>query len=145
MRSESENLNARFHAYELPGGWSVFAGRTDDDNDLLSITLASPDDWWFHAASGVPGSHVILRARPDAEPPREILKQAAAIAAYHSKARAASNVTVSCTRARYVTKPRRAKPGLVQIEHETTYKVRPAIPHPSRTARASEVRGDTVS
>ncbi|HXW82948.1 MAG TPA: NFACT RNA binding domain-containing protein [Candidatus Binataceae bacterium] len=142
MRPDTENLGARFYAYELVGGWKVFAGRTEDDNDLLSTTFAHPDDWWFHAGSGVPGSHVILRARPDGDPPREILRQAAAIAAYHSKARAASNVPVSCTRARYVTKPRRAKPGLVQIEHETTYKVRPMTPHPARTARVSDLENE---
>jgi predicted ribosome quality control (RQC) complex YloA/Tae2 family protein len=48
--------------------------------------VAEDEDWWFHADS-VPGSHVILRAKPDAEPSRETLRQAAAIALYYSKAR----------------------------------------------------------
>src|SRR5215470_12429125 len=105
--------DARFYSYELPGGWSVLAGRTDDDNDVLSTTVVQPDDWWFHAASGVAGSHVILRARIGEQPSREVLRMAAAIAAYHSKARAASNVLVSLTRGRHVSKPRRGKAGLV--------------------------------
>lgn len=103
------------------------AGKTDEDNDRLSIKVAKPDDWWFHVR-GMPGSHVILRAKPGEEPDRETLKRAAAIAAYHSKARAGGVVAVSCTRARYVTKPAGAKPGMVQIRRETLIKVRPGLP-----------------
>ena len=51
-----------------------------------------------------------------------------AIAAWHSKKREAKQVAVSCTRGRYVTKPRGAKPGTVEIRKEKVLKVRPAIP-----------------
>jgi hypothetical protein len=37
-------------------------------------------------------------------------------------------VPVSCTRARYVSKPRGAKPGTVTIAKERVLKVRPALP-----------------
>ena len=125
----------RIHSYELPGGWTLFAGATDDDNDVLSTTLAAPDDWWFHA-EGVPGSHVVLRAKPDEDPGRDTLRQAAAVAAYHSKARAAGTVRVHCTRARYVRKPRSAKPGTVEVNHGTVLRVRPDI------SFARRVRGE---
>jgi predicted ribosome quality control (RQC) complex YloA/Tae2 family protein len=112
--------------YRLPGGWKVLAGRTDADNDHLSLRVARPDDWWFHVR-GMPGSHVILQVPPGEEPDRQTLKRVAAIAAYHSKAREASVVAVSCTRARYVTKPSDAKVGTVQIRKEVVFKVRPAL------------------
>lgn len=115
--------------YRLPGDWVVLAGRTDADNDRVSLRLARPDDWWFHVR-GMPGSHVILRSRPGEEPDRETLKRAAAVAAYHSKAREGGVVAVSCTRARFVSKPRGAKPGTVQIRRESVLKVRPALPSP---------------
>jgi predicted ribosome quality control (RQC) complex YloA/Tae2 family protein len=76
----------------------------------------------------MPGSHVVLRVPPGTEPDRAVLKQAAAIAAYHSKARKGGVVAVSGTRARNVTKPRGAKPGTVAIRRETVFKVRPALP-----------------
>jgi predicted ribosome quality control (RQC) complex YloA/Tae2 family protein len=112
--------------YRLPGGWKVLVGRTDADNDHLSLRVARPDDWWFHVR-GMPGSHVILQVPPGEEPDRQTLKLAAAIAAYHSKAREAGVVAVSCTRARYVTKPRDAKAGTVQIRKELVFKVRPTL------------------
>lgn len=121
----SKNLNA--HRYELPGGWEVLAGKTNTDNDLLSLKVARPHDWWFHVR-GMPGSHVVLKVKEGEEPDRNTLKTVAAIAAYHSKARSGGVVPVSCTRARFVTKPKGAKPGTVSIRKETVLKVRPAIP-----------------
>jgi predicted ribosome quality control (RQC) complex YloA/Tae2 family protein len=128
----NENLNIepgdpRVYEYDLPGGWTVLAGKTDADNDRLSLQFAKPHDWWFHVR-GMSGSHVILRARSGEEPDRETLKRAAAIAAYHSKARRGGIVAVSGTLARYVTKPRGAKPGTVRIRKDTVFKVRPALP-----------------
>jgi predicted ribosome quality control (RQC) complex YloA/Tae2 family protein len=113
----------------------VLAGATDADNDYLSSEIAEPDDWWFHADK-VPGSHVILRARSDAEPSRETLQQAAAVAAYHSKARNAGTVAVRCTRARYVSKPRGVKIGTVNVSRGSVLKVRPDISFATRV-RAS--------
>jgi predicted ribosome quality control (RQC) complex YloA/Tae2 family protein len=96
----------------------------------LSLRVAGPDDYWFHV-HGLPGSHVVLEAREGETPDRATLKQAAAIAAYHSKARNAGVVPVSCTRARNVSKPRGAPLGTVQIRGETTLKVRPGLPTPN--------------
>jgi predicted ribosome quality control (RQC) complex YloA/Tae2 family protein len=111
----------------LPGDWEVVAGRTDADNDLLSVKLAHPNDWWFHVR-GQPGSHVVLRVPAGREPEQRVLEQAAAIAAWHSRLRKSSRVAVSCTRARFVSKPRGAEPGTVQIRREKVIKVRPALP-----------------
>jgi predicted ribosome quality control (RQC) complex YloA/Tae2 family protein len=129
MTTDSRNPDeqARLLHYTLPGGWQVLVGRTDADNDRLSLYIAKPNDWWFHIR-GMPGSHVLLLARPGDDPERATLKRAAAIAAYHSKARTAGLVAVSCTRARYVTKPRDAPPGMVQIRKEVVLKVRPEAP-----------------
>ncbi|MBW2605235.1 MAG: DUF814 domain-containing protein [Deltaproteobacteria bacterium] len=113
--------------YTLPGDWTVIAGKTDADNDRLSLKTAGPNDWWFHVR-GMPGSHVILRSKPGRDPDRKTLKTAAAVAAYHSKARNGGVIAVSCTRARFVTKPKGAKPGTVHIRKESVIKVRPVLP-----------------
>jgi predicted ribosome quality control (RQC) complex YloA/Tae2 family protein len=110
--------------YRLPGGWVVLAGRTDAANDHLSLKLARPNDLWFHVR-GMPGRNVVLRVPADASPSRAVQELAAAIAAYHSKARDAGTIAVSCTEARHVSKPRGAKPGTVTIRKEKVLKVRP--------------------
>jgi predicted ribosome quality control (RQC) complex YloA/Tae2 family protein len=112
--------------YELPGGWTVLVGGSAATNDLLSTELAAPADWWLHV-DGMPGSHVILRGRDDAAAGRETLRQAAAVAAYHSKARSNATVGVLVTRARYVSKPRAAKPGTVSVARGRVMRVRPGI------------------
>jgi len=123
--SSAHTQQGRLRTYTLPGGWQVLVGRTDADNDYLSFRVARPDDWWFHVR-GMPGSHVILQGPPGADPDRETLQRAAAIAAYHSKARTARVVAVSGTHVRDVSKPRGAKAGTVQIRHEKVFKIRPA-------------------
>jgi predicted ribosome quality control (RQC) complex YloA/Tae2 family protein len=135
----------RILQYELPGEWTVLVGATDADNDYLSTKVAESNDWWFHA-DGVPGSHVILRAKPDAEPSRETLRQAAAIAAYHSKARNAGLTGVHCTRARNVKKPRGVKTGTVTVSRGDTLRVRPDVSAATRVKAQlpadDEAKGD---
>ena len=126
-KEERGRPRADLREYELPGGWRVLVGKTEADNDALSLRIAAPGDWWFHV-HGMPGSHVVLEGKEGEEPDRETLRMAAAIAAYWSKARAGGVVPVSCTRARYVTKPRGAKAGTVSIRKERIIKVRPAVP-----------------
>ena len=133
----------RIIAYEIPGGWTVLAGATDADNDYLSSEIAEPDDWWFHADK-VPGSHVILRARFDAEPSRDTLRQAAAVAAYHSKARNAGTVPVHRTRARYVSKPRGVKSGTVHVSRGSVLKVRPDISFATRVRVTNKTQSSKV-
>jgi predicted ribosome quality control (RQC) complex YloA/Tae2 family protein len=122
--------------YELPDGWSVFAGRTDAANDSVSVRLTRARDRWFHVR-GMPGGHVVLRVPADREPDRATVERAAAIAAYHSKARAGGVVPVSMAEGRHVSKPRGAKAGLVEIRKEAVLKVRP----PSDEEMAAMRRG----
>lgn len=125
---ERRAVAPKLREYLIPGGFTVLAGKTDEDNDRLSIKIARANDWWFHARA-VPGSHVILKVEPGSpEPGRETLKIAAAIAAWHSKAKGGGIVPVSATLAQNVTKPRGAKPGTVEIKKEIVLKVRPALP-----------------
>jgi len=114
-------LAAGIVEYRLPGDWLVLAGRTDAANDHLSLQLAGPGDLWFHIR-GMPGGHVVLRVPEGRVPDRATEELAAGIAAYHSKARSAGTVAVSCTEGRNVSKPRGSKPGTVTIRKERVLK-----------------------
>jgi len=117
----------RFHEYMLEGGYRTLAGKSDADNDELTFHVGRSDDWWFHV-KGMPGSHVILLLEDKPEPNKNILKKAAAIAAWHSKAREGGVVAVIGAKLRHVRKPRGAKPGTVTVSKETLFKVRPEVP-----------------
>ena len=125
-KSQPGEHAVRLIEYILPGGWKVLAGRTDADNEHLSLRVARPDDWWFHVR-GMSGSHVILQGPPGEDADRQTLKRAAAIAAYHRKARQAGGVAVSGTRARYATKAPETKVGTAQIRKEVGFKGRPTL------------------
>jgi len=93
-------------------------GKQASDNDVLSTDPQhrDNDDWWLHA-SGCPGSHVVVRAATVGTPtlPREVELDAAVLAANYSKAAKTGNVPVNLCKARQVSKPFGAKPGLVQL------------------------------
>lgn len=129
MRRQYTPPQPKYWCYSLGSGWQAWAGKTDEDNDLLSFTCAKSEELWFHAHS-VPGSHVILKAPEgcDEAPSRDLIHATAAIAAYHSKARNGGMVPVCYTQAKHVGKERGAKAGSVVIKRETVIKVRPAIP-----------------
>ncbi len=103
-----------------PDGMVVLVGRTAHDNDVLSLKLAGPKDFWYHVASGS-GSHVVVR-NPDAlaRPPKATESFAAALAAGYSKARLGGRVAVHTTVAADVSKPRGLVPGKVVIRRWRT-------------------------
>jgi predicted ribosome quality control (RQC) complex YloA/Tae2 family protein len=117
----------QLHQYHLAGGWTILAGKTDADNDELSLKIAKQNDTWFHVR-GCPGSHVILHSDLGNRPGRELLRTAAAVAAWHSKARRGNKVPVSFTLAKYVSKPKKAEPGSVIIRNDRVLIVKPSIP-----------------
>lgn len=124
----------RFRSKE---GWDVLIGKSSDANDHLTLHIARPEDYWFHA-HGCPGSHVVLRRGKGAnEPSKATLEEVASWAAFHSKARTAGKVAVIYTQKKYVRKPRGAKPGTVYVEREKMIMVRPVEP-PRPTLVAEE-------
>jgi len=108
-----------------PDGMTVLIGRTARDNDILSLKLASPADFWFHVA-GESGSHVVVR-NPDrlSRLPRETRRFAAALAAGYSRARHGGSVAVHESRIRYISKKRGMAPGKVLMARHETLRVRP--------------------
>ncbi len=105
-------------------GWEILVGRNSAGNDHLTTKLARPDDLWLHA-EGLPGSHVLVRNPKRTDIPIDVLIKAASLAARSSKGKAAGKVPVTYTQARYVRKPKGAKPGLVVLSRRKTVMVRP--------------------
>jgi len=98
-----------------PDGMTVLVGRTAADNDVLSLQLGGPRDFWLHVAAES-GSHVVVRNPGGLERlPRETERLAAALAARYSKARRGGRVAVHVTTCAEVSKPRGLPPGQVVL------------------------------
>lgn len=113
-KREAEPLRPRRVECE---GYVILVGRNSRQNDELTRN-AHAEDLWLHARQR-PGSHVVIqtRGKPEAVPERVRLR-AAQLAAYYSKGREATKVPVICTRAKFLKKPKGAKPGLVLVSKE---------------------------
>lgn len=123
----SEKDAAHPRRYRTSTGWSVWAGRNNRENDLLTHRLAARDDLWFHA-HGYPGSHVVLRREGRKEEPgAQTLREAASLAAYWSKGKTARKVPVVYTLVKFVSKPRGGAPGQAVIRREKTLMVEPGL------------------
>ncbi len=124
----TDDIKSKFKHYIIDGRYDVFVGKDSTNNDLLTMKFAKQNDYWFHARS-VPGSHVVLKVTNTKEPvPKNILKNAAAIAAYHSKAKTSGLAPVSYTFKKYVTKKKGMEPGKVILLREEVLLVKPEIP-----------------
>lgn len=116
-----------FREFQLDNDWAVFVGKSATSNDELTFAFAQKDDYWFHAWQAA-GSHVVLRApNKKAIPDKKILNQAAALAAYYSKAKTSAKVPVIYTRVKYVRKIRGAA-GKVTCTNEKELMVKPLKP-----------------
>jgi predicted ribosome quality control (RQC) complex YloA/Tae2 family protein len=106
-------------------GYEIAVGRNDRDNDALTFKIARPQDLWLHAAD-YPGSHVIIRnpKRQEAVPHRTIA-EAAGVAALYSQARSEGKAAIHYTQKKFVSKPPRAKPGLVRLSSFKSILVEP--------------------
>lgn len=104
------------------GGYRLLVGKNNVQNDYLTFKLADKDDVWFHTKD-IPGSHVIMVTGGD-EPSAQDYTEAAAVAAYYSKA-TQELVAVDYTRVRNIKKPQGAKPGFVIYKTNYTAYVKP--------------------
>jgi predicted ribosome quality control (RQC) complex YloA/Tae2 family protein len=117
-----------FRLFTVAGGFQVWAGKSGENNDLLSTRHTAKNDLWFHAR-GVGGSHVVLKVGTGkGEVSKQAIEQAAAIAAYYSKMKNSKLVPVAMCEGKYVRKPKGVPAGTVTLEREKTLFVEPALP-----------------
>ena len=122
------DIQVPYRRYELGNGYEVWVGRNAAQNDRLTTRDARKYDLWLHAR-GVSGSHTVLRLpRRQETPPASIVEKAAAIAAYHSRARTSELAPVIVAEKRYVRKPRKSPLGTVVVDREEVLIVKPEIP-----------------
>jgi predicted ribosome quality control (RQC) complex YloA/Tae2 family protein len=126
--NDKEDLSSKFKHYIIENKYDLYVGKDSKNNDLLTTKFAKQNDYWFHSR-GSSGSHVILRIHNSKESvPKSVLKKAASIAAYHSKAKTAGIVPVVYTFKKYVVKKKGDPAGTVHLLREDVLLVKPEIP-----------------
>jgi hypothetical protein len=114
-----------YKSYRTSGGIDVLVGRGARANDELTYDIAKPDEVWLHARD-VTGAHVVMRWSQEGAPPARDLHEAAALAAWYSRARGSVVVPVDWTRRRHVRRARGGPPGRALVERAQTVMARPS-------------------
>ena len=97
--------------YLSSDGFHMYVGKNNFQNDELTFSFATGNDWWFHAKDA-PGSHVIVKTNGE-ELPDRTFEEAGRLAAHYSKARGGEKVEIDYVEKKHVKKPKGAKPGFV--------------------------------
>ena len=117
-----KQIKARPMRFKTSGGYELLVGRNNVQNDHLTFKMAEKHDIWFHTKD-IPGSHVIMITGGE-EPSERDYTEAAALAAYYSKA-TQDLVAVDYTAVKNIKKPQGAKPGFVIYKTNYTAYVKP--------------------
>jgi predicted ribosome quality control (RQC) complex YloA/Tae2 family protein len=110
--------------YLSTDGYEILVGRAARDNDNLTFRVAQPNDLWMHAGD-YPGSHVVIRNPTRKEIPHRTIIEAAQLAGRFSQASEDAKVVVHYTERKFLSKPKRAAPGLVRMSRFRSITIEP--------------------
>ncbi len=104
-------------------GYTIYVGRNNMQNDMLTLKMSRSRDLWLHAKN-IPGSHTLVKYNGE-DYPDDVIEKAASIAAYYSKGKNSPYVEVDYCPVSHVRKPNGARPGMVIYEEYNTAYVKP--------------------
>lgn len=110
--------------FPIDSNYKILVGKNNKANDYLTFKIASKNDIWLHA-KGIPGSHVIIKSN-DFTVSEDVILKAASLAAYYSRGKENSKVTVDYTYRKHVKKPNGSKPGFVIYTDEHSINISPS-------------------
>lgn len=115
IRRKSSDKKSKFVSkplhVTLSGGYEIYIGKNNYQNEEITFKIATGNDWWFHAKK-TPGSHVVVRSE-NSELPDEIYEIAGSLAAYYSKGREQEKVEIDYTQKKNLKRVSGAAPGFV--------------------------------
>lgn len=117
-------INSKPMHFLSSDGFHIYVGKNNYQNEELTFKVATGNDWWFHA-KGVAGSHVIVKSG-NKELSDRTFEEAAALAAYYSKARDNEKVEIDYIQKKNIKKVPGAAPGFVIYHTNWSMIVAPA-------------------
>ena len=119
-------------------GFPILIGRSNEQNDRLTLHTARGCDLWFHVKNA-PGSHTVV-VTGGKQVPQATMNVAAMLAVRHSSLDGSSKVPVDYTAVRNIRKPGGFRPGMVLYEkYETAF----VTPDPAVLGRVKADTGTT--
>lgn len=106
------------------GGYDVYVGKNNVQNNYVSFKLARANDMWLHTQK-IHSSHVVIVNASGNEIPDDVIVAAAEICAYYSQASGGSKIPVDYTTRANVKKPNRAALGFAVYNVYQTILVNP--------------------
>ncbi|MFI3175399.1 MAG: NFACT family protein, partial [Bacillota bacterium] len=107
--------------YISSDGFHMYVGKSNLQNDELTLRFAQSTDIWLHTKE-IPGSHVIIATNGTGTVPDTTLTEAGTLAAFFSRSRQGSMVPVDYTLRKNIKKPNGSKPGMViYLTNQTMY------------------------
>ena len=106
------------------GGYSVYVGKNNIQNNFVTFKKAHPTDIWLHAQK-IHSSHVIIENAKGGEIPDNVIVAAAEICAYYSQAANGDKIPVDYTSRANVKKPNKAPLGFAVYNVYQTILVNP--------------------
>jgi len=123
-KAKAKAADEAYRRFVSEEGHEILCGRTNAQNDRLTLKTARGNDVWLHVGRGHAGSHVVVRVPKGKTASLETLLDAATIAVHFSKARGAAKAEVVYTKAKHVRKPKGAPAGSVVPAQTKTLFVR---------------------
>ena len=106
--------------------YTIYVGRNNKSNDLLTFDYAKKDDLWLHVKDA-PGSHVVIKKQGVLPIPKLVIEKAAQLAAYFSKRKTEKIAPVIYTEKKYVRKINGSLPGKVTVMKEQILLIHPKL------------------
>lgn len=121
-KKEKNSLTGNPMEFEY-NGYTIYVGRNNAQNDLLTLKMSRSNDLWLHTKN-IAGSHTLVKYKGE-NFPDDVIEVAASIAAFYSKGKNAPYVDVDYCPVSHVKKPNGAKAGMVIYEGYSTAHIKP--------------------
>ncbi|MBQ3021734.1 MAG: NFACT family protein [Clostridia bacterium] len=122
-KKKEKNLETSKPYEFLYKGYTIYVGRNNIQNDILTLKMSRSRDLWLHAKN-IAGSHTLVKYMGE-EFPNDVIEVAASLAAFYSKGKNSPYLEVDYCPVNHVKKPNGAKSGMVIYEGYNTAFVKP--------------------
>ncbi len=138
-RKQFSQEKEQFRYFVSTEGKKIYVARNNRENDELTFHKAKGNDEWIHTRD-YPGSHVVVSLGKNEDIDGKTLEEACQLALHFSKAKGEKTADLYRTKRKYLTKPKNAPTGMVNI---SKYKIISVLHNEDLLTRILERRNDT--